>query len=162
MKALAAVIVALAVCLGAFAEKAHAQRRLALLIGNATYNAKVGGTLKNPHNDAAAVGRALESVGFKITVVKDATRRDVLSEVRAFAERLAQEGPEAIGFFYYSGHGISRPEDRANYLIPAISETPKAPISGSTRSSSTTSWRSWKGWRRRRRISWCSTPAATS
>ena len=77
-----------------------------------------GGPLKNPHNDAAAVGRALEAVGFKITVVRDASRRDVLSEVRAFAERLAQEGPEAIGFFYYSGHGISRPEDRANYLIP--------------------------------------------
>jgi uncharacterized caspase-like protein len=27
-------------------------------------------------------------------------------------------GPAAIGFFYYSGHGVSRPDDRANYLIP--------------------------------------------
>jgi uncharacterized caspase-like protein len=24
----------------------------------------------------------------------------------------------AVGFFYYSGHGVSRPDDRANYLIP--------------------------------------------
>ena len=97
MRAIAAVFLALTFLLGAFPESAHAQRRLALLIGNASYNTKVG-ALKNPHNDTAAVGRALEAVGFKITVVKDATRRDVLSEVRAFAERLAQEGPDAGGF----------------------------------------------------------------
>jgi hypothetical protein len=117
MKALATVFLALALCLGAFAESAHAQRRLALLIGNATYNTKVG-PLKNPHNDAAAVGRSLEAVGFKITVVKDASRREVLSAVKTFGDQLAQEGSDAIGFFYYSGHGISRPEDRANYLVP--------------------------------------------
>ena len=117
MKALATVFLALALCLGAFAESAHAQRRLALLVGNQAYNAKVG-PLRNPHNDAAAVGRALEAIGFKSTILRDANRREVLSGVRAFAEQLAQEGPDAIGFFYYSGHGISRPEDRSNYLIP--------------------------------------------
>jgi hypothetical protein len=118
MKAIATAAIALAVWVSAPCQKAHAQLRLALLIGNATYNARVGGTLKNPHNDVATVGRALEAVGFRTTVVRDATRRDVLSEVRAFAERLAQGDSDAIGFFYYSGHGISRPEDRANYLIP--------------------------------------------
>jgi Tfp pilus assembly protein PilF len=118
MKVLATVAVALVVWISAPSQQAHAQLRLALLIGNATYNAKVGGALKNPHNDVATVGRALEAVGFRTTIVRDATRRDVLSEVRAFAERLAQGDSDTIGFFYYSGHGISRPEDRANYLIP--------------------------------------------
>jgi uncharacterized caspase-like protein len=116
MKSLAALIGVL-FCLGAVADKAHAQRRLALLIGNQAYNAKVG-PLKNPHNDTATVGRALEAAGFKITVLKDANRREVLSGVKTFAEQLAQEGSNAIGFFYYSGHGISRPEDRTNYLVP--------------------------------------------
>ena len=111
------VRVAIVLLLFLLPSGAWAQGRLALLIGNQAYNAKVG-PLKNSHGDVDVVGRALEAIGFRITVVKDATRRDVLSEVRAFVERLAQEGPEAIGFFYYSGHGISRPEDRANYLIP--------------------------------------------
>src|SRR5436190_15084584 len=34
------------------------------------------------------------------------------------AAELAKGGPNAVGFLYYSGHGVARPEDRANYLIP--------------------------------------------
>ena len=52
---------------------AQAQRRLALLIGNANYNAKVG-LLKNPHKDVAVVASALEAIGFKTTILKDASR----------------------------------------------------------------------------------------
>jgi WD40 repeat protein len=38
----------------------------------------------------------------------------------AFADRLREAGPDAVGFFYYSGHGGSaeREGKRANYIIP--------------------------------------------
>src|SRR5215204_3833621 len=99
-----------ALCMGnvSTASGAIAQSRLALLIGNQSYSAKVG-PLKNPHRDIALVAQALESVGFKVTQIKDAGRRQVLSAVNAFAGQLAKEGTGAVSFFYYSGHGVSRP-----------------------------------------------------
>jgi uncharacterized caspase-like protein len=31
---------------------------------------------------------------------------------------LAKGGPDVVGFLYYSGHGVARPEGHENYLIP--------------------------------------------
>jgi uncharacterized caspase-like protein len=96
---------------------ARAEARLALLIGNEGYSGKVQ-PLRSPHNDIGKVGTALSSVGFKITTLLDARRRQMLSAVKSFAAELAKAGPDAVGFLYYSGHGVARPEDHANYLIP--------------------------------------------
>src|SRR5436190_6344701 len=96
---------------------AFAQSRLALLIGNQSYTGKIQ-PLKNPHNDIQTVGKALEATGFKVTPLPDASRRQILSAVKNLAAELAKGGPTAVGFVYYSGHGVARPEDRANYLIP--------------------------------------------
>ena len=76
------------------------------------------GQLKNPYKDIEKVGNALTSLGFMVTSIRDAGRRQVLSAVKTLADRLARLGPNAVGFLYYSGHGVSRPDDRANYLIP--------------------------------------------
>ncbi|MGH6815163.1 MAG: SUMF1/EgtB/PvdO family nonheme iron enzyme [Hyphomicrobiaceae bacterium] len=118
MRSLLKLLAACAALVAATASTAQEPLRLALLIGNQTYDAKVG-PLKNPHNDIETVGKALESVGFKPIRHRDASRRQVLGAVKSFAAQLAARGPNAIGFFYYSGHGVSRPDDRANYLIPA-------------------------------------------
>jgi hypothetical protein len=50
---------------------AEADRRFALLIGNQNYNNSVG-SLKNPHNDIALIGAALERLGFRTTIIRDA------------------------------------------------------------------------------------------
>jgi hypothetical protein len=96
---------------------AIAEARIGLVIGNQAYTGKVQ-ALKNPHNDIKAVGKALEADGFKVTMVQDATRRQMWSAVQALGAQLAKAGPDALGFLYYSGHGVARPEDHANYLIP--------------------------------------------
>jgi hypothetical protein len=90
---------------------------LALLIGNKDYTGKIQ-PLKAPHNDIMTVGNALAAVRFKVTALPNASRRQMLSAVKTFAAELAKGGPNAVGFLYYSGHGVARPEDRANYLIP--------------------------------------------
>jgi hypothetical protein len=58
-----AVLVLLVLVLAPSAAKSEA--RFALLIGNQSYNAKVG-PLKNPHNDIVLIGSKLETLGFKV------------------------------------------------------------------------------------------------
>jgi len=63
---------------------------------------------------------ALLKVGFAepdITVISDADRVAMLEAFEAFAARVARAGPDAVSFFYYSGHGASNAQ-RDNYLIP--------------------------------------------
>src|SRR5262245_11094962 len=81
--------------------------RFALLIGNQSYHTSVG-TLRNPHNDIALVGAALQKQGFTVLPpVRDARRSQILGAVRALVQRLNSAGAGAIGFIYYSGHGAA-------------------------------------------------------
>jgi uncharacterized caspase-like protein len=98
------------------AVPAHAENRVALVIGNKDYKASVG-PLANPLNDIRLVSDALKSVGFEVqTPVENATRSDMLRAVYAFASSLRNAGPDAVGFLYYSGHGAASQGE--NYLIP--------------------------------------------
>ncbi|MEO0809861.1 MAG: caspase family protein, partial [Pseudomonadota bacterium] len=113
----------IAVCFGlmvlAVAPAAEA-RRLALLIGNQAYTREVG-LLRNPIKDVELVAASLKQIGFAegdITIIRDADRTTILEAVDSYADRLAQAGDEAVGFFYYSGHGAANNRDRRNYLIP--------------------------------------------
>ncbi len=95
-------------------------KRLALLIGNQAYAATVG-ALKNPKNDIALIAATLTSIGFtkdNVTIVHDANRVTILNALDVFADRVNQAGPDAIAFFYYSGHGAASKRNRRNYLIP--------------------------------------------
>ncbi len=113
-----ALLLAFAVLAGVQSDRALAgSGRYALLIGNAGYTQAVG-ALKNPHNDIALIAATLGQIGFDVTVIRDATYRALDLEVRRHAMKLRDAGDSAIGFFYYSGHGVANPETRANYLIP--------------------------------------------
>jgi formylglycine-generating enzyme required for sulfatase activity/uncharacterized caspase-like protein len=101
---------------------AHAQKRVALLIGNKDYKQGVG-TLLNPLNDVRIVGEALKAVGFEVLKpVHNARRSDMLLAVHDFAAKLKAAGPDAVGFLYYSGHGIASSGE--NFLIPVDVEEP--------------------------------------
>ena len=96
---------------------ASAQARIALLIGNQGYAAKVG-RLKNPHSDVLLVGAALRSLGFKVTELKDADYRSTDAAIKRHIAMVRREGQGAISFVYYSGHGAADPDTKINYLIP--------------------------------------------
>jgi hypothetical protein len=95
-----------------------AEQRLALVIGNEKYGKDVGGYLKNPPYDIVLVGGALREIGFDVVSQSNLKRAEMTHEMDEFIARLSRGGPSAIGFFYYAGHGVSRPSDRNNYLIP--------------------------------------------
>ena len=115
MKILRLLVVNLIVA--CFSFSAFAEQRFALLIGNQTYGPKVG-ALNNPHNDIELVGKALARVGFNVVSKKDLSRSQMMREIDEYSQRLSSGGPDAVGFFYYSGHGASNPRDRRNYIIP--------------------------------------------
>jgi len=101
---------------------AEAESRFALLIGNQNYKSNVG-PLKNPHNDIALVGNALERLGFKLTIIRDAGYRAIETALRAHILTVRRSGRNTISFIYYSGHGAADPETKINYLIPTDVET---------------------------------------
>jgi formylglycine-generating enzyme required for sulfatase activity len=113
----AAVIVLLIALLP---SHAWAEARIALLIGNEAYASEIG-RLANPHNDVALLEGALKGLGFEVVTVRDAGLGALTRAVNAYARRLQAAGPNAIGFFYYSGHGAS--DGSTNYLIPVDVKT---------------------------------------
>src|SRR5215475_13010168 len=83
---------------------ARGEGRFALLIGNQTYNDKVG-PLRNPHDDIAVVNAALEKLGFNVTLIKDAGYKRVETALRTHIQLVRRAGKDAVSFLYYSGHG---------------------------------------------------------
>ena len=97
------------------AAPALAEKRIALVIGNSDYEVK-GWDLANPGRDADLMAGKLRSVGFEVHTLKDATEDEMEDAFVAHGERLRRAGSNAIGFFYYAGHGV---ESRGyNYLAP--------------------------------------------
>jgi formylglycine-generating enzyme required for sulfatase activity/uncharacterized caspase-like protein len=99
---------------------ALAEKRMALLIGNETYAGDIG-RLSNPHNDVALLEQALKGLGFEVVVARDVGLGALTTAINAYARRVQAAGPDAVGFFYYSGHGAS--DGSTNYLIPVDVKT---------------------------------------
>ena len=112
------VAVALLLSLLLLPSAARAEARIALVITNQAYT-QSGARLTNTHRDGHVVRAALEKVGFKVWVAKDTTNeRALLEAVAQHVQRLAEAGPDAVGFFYYSGHGAADRPNGENFLIP--------------------------------------------
>ncbi|QPF94155.1 caspase family protein [Bradyrhizobium commune] len=106
-----------AICLAC--GPAHAEKRVALVIGNSAY--KSAPRLANPVNDAALVGDMFKKAGFDAVDVKfDQNAADMRRMLREFAAK-ARDADMAV--IYYAGHGIEL--DGNNYLVPtdAVLET---------------------------------------
>jgi Caspase domain len=100
-----------AVSVAASGPQEAAQRRLALVIGNAAYPEA---PLANPVNDARAMTAALRSAGFEVISRENATHMDMLQALREFGDKLkAQRG---TGLFYFAGHGVQ--VKGRNFLVP--------------------------------------------
>jgi uncharacterized caspase-like protein len=90
----------------------HAEKRVALVIGNSTY-AKVP-ALPNPANDAGAVAALLTNAGFDVVETK--TNLDVSSLRRALRDFTGAVRDADVAVVFYAGHGIEM--NGTNYLVP--------------------------------------------
>ncbi len=95
--------------------------RVALLIGNGDYNEKGAfGDLDNPVEDVILVSDALTKSGFKVILVKDASKREMQMKLREFEEAIK---PGGTAVFYFAGHGIQH--NGENFLIGTNAEFKK-------------------------------------
>lgn len=89
----------------------RAGKKAALIVGNASYSYA---PLRNPINDAKAIGRKLTDLGFEARVVLDANFERMEDEIANFSQRIAKG--YNVTLFYYAGHGVQI--EGENYLIP--------------------------------------------
>ncbi|MGJ4928170.1 caspase family protein [Bradyrhizobium sp. HKCCYLS2038] len=108
LRSVAVLLLALWIGCGA----AHAERRVALVIGNSAYRNVA--KLTNPANDAALVAKMFKTAGFEsVTSRFDLNINEMRKALREFAAK-ARDAQLAV--IYYAGHGIEL--DGINYLIP--------------------------------------------
>jgi uncharacterized caspase-like protein len=88
-----------------------AQARQALVIGNAAYQHT--DPLRNSVNDAELLAASLKQIGFKVTLLRDATLQQMSRATAEFGRGL---GRGDIAFVYFAGHGVQHGGE--NYLIP--------------------------------------------
>jgi hypothetical protein len=103
-----AIVLAVLVMLGALHPASAA--KLALVIGNSSYAHT--NPLTTPEIDAGAFAAFLETAGFSVTTLMNATRPKMEEALADFAAALQ---PEDTAVFYYAGHGVQ--EAGENFLV---------------------------------------------
>jgi formylglycine-generating enzyme required for sulfatase activity len=94
------------------AQAPAAERRVALVVGNADY---VRAPLVNPVNDAADLAAALRRLGFEVLERRNRGSEELKRDLIEFQDKL---GPGAVGLFYFAGHGMQAGRGGRNYLLP--------------------------------------------
>ncbi|MFB2549815.1 caspase family protein [Ensifer soli] len=108
--ALACAMIMLAALVAAGGES-RAAGRVALVIGNSNYQS--AGLLRNPANDARAVGAALARLDFDVMLATDLGKSAFQTTLADFAEK--SEGAD-LALIYYAGHAMEL--KGSNFLIP--------------------------------------------
>jgi uncharacterized protein len=110
-----ALALALTALLGLWGGCAQAQNRVALIIGNGTYqNAP---PLPTTLNDAGDIAQSFERLGFATTKLFNASYEDFRRAIRRFNE-LTQNADLAV--VYFGGHGLAVGGE--NWLLPVDAE----------------------------------------
>src|ERR1700682_1481758 len=80
-----------------------AEKRIALVIGNAAYQA---GALPTSANDAGLIAQTLQAAGFDVVGARDLDQESLRRAFRDFLEKAASSGPDTVAFVYLSGYGL--------------------------------------------------------
>src|SRR6195256_5675190 len=89
------------------------ERRIALVIGNANYQA---GALPTSANDAGLIAQTLQAAGFDVSGARDLDQDSLRRAFRDFLDKASAAGPDAVAFIYLSGYGLQL--EGENYFVP--------------------------------------------
>ncbi|MGM4920305.1 caspase family protein [Tardiphaga sp. 813_E8_N1_3] len=109
----AAFLLALMLVGGSTSNAAPSERRIALVIGNANYQA---GALPTPANDAGLIAQTLQAAGFDVTGARDLDQDSLRRTFREFLDKASSSGPETVAFIYLGGYGLQL--EGENYFVP--------------------------------------------
>jgi hypothetical protein len=104
-------LTSIAVALMALAAPAHAEKRVALVVGNNDYRNVP--KLQKAVNDARTMGATLKQLGFSVMVAENQTRQAFSQTLLAFDNAVE---PGDTAFFFYAGHGFEIAGQ--NFLLP--------------------------------------------
>jgi uncharacterized caspase-like protein len=107
------IFAAFLLCAG-LSSAAHAEKRVALVIGNSAYQAVP--KLPNPAGDAKLMSDTLLSLGFFVVGGSARLDLDKAGFDAALQEFSAQLVGADVALFYYAGHGVET--HGLNYLVP--------------------------------------------
>ncbi len=110
MKKLFLAVIAL-IAMAVHAEAA--ERRIALVIGNANYQT---GALATPANDAGLVAQTLQAAGFDVSGARDLDQESLRRAFRDFLDKAGSAGPDTVAYIYLSGYGLQL--EGENYFVP--------------------------------------------
>jgi uncharacterized caspase-like protein len=116
---MAALLALLALGLSAMPGTAHAEKRIALVIGNAGYQA---GALNTPANDAGLIAQTLQAAGFDVAGARDLDQDSLRHAFRDFVEKATSSGPDTVAFIYVGGYGLQL--EGENYFVPVDARIP--------------------------------------
>jgi uncharacterized caspase-like protein len=111
------------------AGAAPSEKRLALVVGNASYKSS---RLATTVNDAALVADSLRAACFTVTGGRDLDEGLLRQAFRDFIDRLAKAGPDTVAVVYFAGYGLQL--DGENYLLPVdaniteVSDVPRVAV----------------------------------
>ena len=111
--AFAVVLLTVLACAAGGPPVLAAEQRIALVIGNSAY---ADSLLTNPVNDAKLMASALRAQGFEVIEKLNVGQNAMKLAVIEFGRKLDAAQGEAVGLFYYAGHGVQVAGE--NYLIP--------------------------------------------
>ena len=89
------------------------EKRIALVIGNAAYQA---GPLQTAANDAGLVAQTLQAASFDVMGARDLDQEGLRRAFRDFLEKASASGPDTVIFIYLSGYGLQL--EGQNYFLP--------------------------------------------
>jgi hypothetical protein len=107
---------------------AEVRKKVAVLIGNNDYREGIP-QLETPIADVAAIGKVLaERMGYEVTILKNATKANMVKTLKALTEQTTQ--PESV-LIFYAGHGYQLDDTKAGFWMPsdASASDPKTWVS---------------------------------
>jgi formylglycine-generating enzyme required for sulfatase activity/uncharacterized caspase-like protein len=96
---------------------AHAEKRVALVVGNAAYRHAGVPKLANPVSDAQGMRDALKGLGFDVTYGEDLDGSGLRRTIGDFADRVADAD---VALVYFAGHGATFGD--TPYVVPVDAE----------------------------------------
>ncbi|AYG59261.1 caspase family protein [Rhizobium jaguaris] len=109
----------------AVASAAQAQgspeKRIALVVGNAAYQA---GALPTTANDAGLIAQTLQAAGFDVIGARDLDQNGLRDAMRDFLTKANASGPNTVVFVYLAGYGVQYQGD--NYFVPVDAQIANA------------------------------------
>jgi uncharacterized caspase-like protein len=110
---LAIVGLLIAFAIGVAPSDVRAEQRIALVLGNAAYEA---GALKTTANDAGLIAQTLEAAGFEVIGARDLDHDALRRAFRDFIDKAAALGPDDVAVLYLGGYGLQL--EGENYFVP--------------------------------------------